>query len=123
MNQETTTNVSSAFQTLRRSPSQEDLQLSSESKAFLSALGPTLEPKELAGKYPRILNQVARLWRRPMQLDQYFEELLIDTRGNRQGFPMKIVLELSTLKEHYHQATFPLKSSIWDESSSSHTRR
>ncbi|MEO8627209.1 MAG: hypothetical protein ABI612_03795 [Betaproteobacteria bacterium] len=122
MNQEAT-NASSAFQTLRRRPSQDDLELSTECKAFLSSLEPALEPKELAGKYPRILNQVARLWRRPMQLDQYFEELLIDTRGNRQGFPMKIVLELSTLKEHYHRATFPVKFSIWDESSSSNTRR
>jgi len=34
-------------------------------------------------------------------MDRYFEELLTDTRGTRHGFPLNILMELSTLNDYY----------------------
>ena len=90
-----------AFKSMRRPPDVSDTQLTPEGQALLSSLEEAIRPNELAGRYPRIVNKIARDWRQPTQLDRYFQDLLMDTRGNRQGFPLKIVMELSTLREHY----------------------
>jgi hypothetical protein len=99
---------------MRRPYTEEDLRLSAESQAFLSSLTDSVRPNQLAERYPRIVNKMATLWRRPTQMDQYFDELLIDKRGNRQGFPLGILMEIITLKEHYQSAAFPVGTSVWD---------
>jgi len=99
---------------LRRPYSENDLRLSAESQALLSTLTDSVRPNQLAERFPRIVNKMATLWRRPSQMDQYFDELLIDKRGNRQGFPLGILMEIITLKEHYQTAAFPTRTSIWD---------
>ena len=99
-----------------RSPSMPPEQdLNAQARELFSRLDEPLRPILLAARYPRILNKVAELWRRPTLLDCYFEELLMDTRGNRQGFPLSILLELCTLKEHYRSSAFPTRTGIWDE--------
>ncbi len=80
-----------------------DLQLCAEAQALLESLSPRIRPHELAGRFPRIMNQIAHLWRRHAQLDRYIERLLFDRREGRQGFPFAVVLELNTLK-NYHQS-------------------
>ena len=84
----------------RRGEPVDESRLSAETVAFLSSLNQTVRPYQLAVRFPRIVNNVARLWQQPGQLDRYLAELLIDTRGNRQGFPLRILTELITLKEH-----------------------
>jgi len=44
-----------------------------------------LYPHELEQRYPRILNQIVELWDSP-RMEAYFLDLMIDTRGDRQGF-------------------------------------
>jgi hypothetical protein len=113
-----------AFKSMRRSPDGADAQLSSEGQALLSSLDDGVRPKELATRYPRIVNQIARSWRLPTQLDRYLQELLMDTRGNRQGFPLKIVMELSTLREHYTGMSGTARAAgVWDGSQSLFERR
>ena len=104
-----------AFHATRKEPSPEQQQLSERARELVSALDESLRPTVLAARYPRILNKVAELWRRPTLMDRYFDELLMDDRGGRQGFPLNILLELTTLKEHYHSAAFPMRTGIWDE--------
>jgi len=103
-----------ALITLRRPPSKDDLELNAEGQALLDSLDAGLRPNELATSFPRIVNQMARLWRRPRELDKYFDGLLVDTRGNRHGFSLKVLIELTTLKEHYQTTAFPAGGSIWD---------
>jgi hypothetical protein len=98
---------------LREPYSEEDLRLSRESEAFLSSLNESVRPQQLAERFPRIVNKLTTLWRRPMQLDEYFDELIIDKRGNRQGFPLSILMELTNLKEHFETA-FPVRSNVWN---------
>ena len=53
-------------------------------------------PHRLEQHYPRILDKIAPLWGEP-ELDTYFESLLIDQRGNRQGFPREVMTEILRL--------------------------
>lgn len=108
-----------AFKAMRRAAESTDAQLTPEAQAMLSSLDEPVRPKELAARYPRIVNQIARQWRTPTQMDRYFQDLLMDTRGNRQGFPLKIVMELSTLREHYTGMSGSARAAgVWDASQS-----
>jgi hypothetical protein len=99
-------------------PSKDDLELNAEGRTLLDSLEPALRPSELAAIFPRIVNQMARLWRRPREMDKYFDGLLVDTRGNRHGFPLKVLMELITLKEHYQTTAFPTDECMWDGTNS-----
>ena len=83
-------------------------------RAWLDALPMSVRPLVLAEKHPRIANRFALLWKQPRQCDLYFESLLVDERGGRQGFPQAVALELVTLKTHYQTVVFPLNRSVWD---------
>jgi uncharacterized protein len=54
---------------------------------------PDKYPYRLQARYERILNRIAELWLTP-QLEHYFNELLVDKRGGRQGFAPDIMSEL-----------------------------
>jgi hypothetical protein len=104
------------FSKVRHAPEKNDLQLSAEGGALLASIEPTMRPKQLAASFPRIVNRMAGLWRSPRQMDRYFEDLLTDTRGNRQGFPLGILMELTTLKDYYQTKVFPptQRGGVWD---------
>jgi len=98
----------------RHQPEKDDLELSAAGQALLASIEESARPKELAALFPRIVNRIARLWKMPRQMDRYFEELLTDTRGHRQGFPLSILMDLSTLKDYYQAKVFPTRHDAWD---------
>jgi hypothetical protein len=53
-------------------------------------------PHCLEQQYPRILDKIGQLWGEP-ELDTFFESLFIDQRGNKQGFPKEVVIEILRL--------------------------
>jgi hypothetical protein len=67
-----------------------DSGLCLEARALLQSIDNRFLPIHLACRFPRVLNQIARLWNRPARLDDYFDDLLIDRRGGRQGFPFAV---------------------------------
>jgi hypothetical protein len=68
---------------------------------------PSFDPWPALGKFPRIAETIRDLWGRP-ELDRYFEQLLIDDRGNRHGFPPAVVEALLTLsRQHSERFGFP----------------
>lgn len=67
---------------------------------WLAQLPREVRPLELFHAYPRIGNQLAALASNPAALSAFLADLLIDKRGNRQGFPGGIALELSRLQVH-----------------------
>lgn len=72
-------------------------------------------PHELEKRYPRILKRILDLWG-TTQLDAYFLELMIDTRGDRQGFPPEVAREiyhLSHIHEHVHARPEQENSDPW----------
>jgi len=91
----------------RRPVMNDDLRISPEARALLNALDKRVLPIQLSCRYPRVMNQIARLWRRPVHLDRYFDDLLIDKRGGRQGFPFPVAVELGVLKDYYATEIYP----------------
>lgn len=75
-----------------------NLQLAT--RAWVAALPDHLRPNLLHVMFPRIANRIAQCWDNPKAACEYFDELLFDERGNRQGFPIAISLELAVLKEN-----------------------
>src|SRR6266581_3929795 len=100
----------------RHQPEKDDLELNAAGQALLAYLEESVRPKELAASFPRIVNRMAKLWKMPREMDRYLEELLADTRGNRKGFALKILMELSTLRDYYKAKTRTGKRDVWDYS-------
>ena len=90
--------------------------LTPAAEALLRSVPADCQPRVLAEKFPRILNRMAEIWRRPSLMDAYFDELLVDTRGGRQGFPLDVLFDITSLKEHYQRDVFPrhLEKGEWD---------
>lgn len=59
---------------------------------------PDKYPHVLEQEFPRVLNKIGDLWGTD-QANQYFIELLVDKRGDRKGFPLKIAEEIFFLSE------------------------
>lgn len=60
-------------------------------------------PRNLEAKFARILHRIMELWGKPA-LDDYFSQIMIDDRGDRQGFPPEVVAELLMLSlMHYEE--------------------
>src|SRR5689334_1041972 len=53
-------------------------------------------PKNLEAKYSRIFNKIMDAWDTPA-VEPIFEDLLIDKRGGRQGFPPEVMSEILML--------------------------
>jgi len=80
---------------------------------WASMLPPTVRPNALLVKFPRIANLIAVLWRDPDSLRRYVDDLLVDNRGNRQGFPLDVLRELFALRAYYDQLD-PDTSRPWE---------
>ena len=104
------------FSKARHAPDKTDFQMTVEGHALLASIASEARPTQLAAKFPRIVNRMASLWKSPRQMDRYFDDLLTDTRGNRQGFPLAILMELTTLKDYYLTNVFPptQRGGVWD---------
>jgi hypothetical protein len=67
---------------------------------LLGAQADKLYPVQLAKEYPRIIDRIVELWRQSSALEAYLDDLLIDRRGNREGFSSGILMEILTLKNY-----------------------
>ena len=67
-------------------------------------------PRELARQYPAILNKIVSMWSSG-DIDAYFSELILDTRGDqRQGFPSEVaeeILRLSVINTKFRESLKP----------------
>ncbi len=98
----------------RHQPEKDDLELSAAGLSWLASIEQSVRPIRLAAAFPRIANRMAKLWKMPREMDRCFEDLLTDTRGNRKGFPLNLLMELSTLKDYYKAKVFPTRRDVWD---------
>jgi hypothetical protein len=97
-----------------RAPTSAKVELTQVAANLLTSLPPEVAPTRLAATFPHIFNKIADLWTMPLRLDPYFDSLLIDQRGGRQGFSLGIALEILSFKEHYQTVVYPKKTDIWD---------
>ena len=66
---------------------------------WLAAFPAAARPAELCARYPRIANRLALCWSDPVLSTHVLNELLIDRRGGRQGFPPAVRSDLLALRE------------------------
>ena len=69
---------------------------------WLDALPTDIFPAALAAQYPRIVNYIAVQWNDLSWCPAYLDELLVDRRGGRQGFPADVLRDLQKLQEFWH---------------------
>ena len=100
------------FETLRRSP--QPKELTAEAAQWFASLPQPEQPTELSAAYPRIVITLSSLWTHRRKCSAYFDELLIDRRGGRQGFPGGVALEIAALKDFYETHVHAMPQSTWD---------
>ncbi len=72
-------------------------KLDPEAEVFYGKLPPADYPKALIEGYPRIANQIVALGTNKTNLAKYFDSLLSDDRGGRQGFPFPVLVNIQNL--------------------------
>ncbi len=71
--------------------------------AWASTLPLEVQPRTLLYKFPRIANLIAAMWQDSNSLRRYVDDLLVDKRGTRQGFPVEVLRELFLLRAYYDE--------------------
>lgn len=69
-------------------------------QVWLKSLPDAIKPLKCAEHYPRVLNKLAALWSLEERCMDFLDELLLDRRGERQGFSYGITGELRLLRMH-----------------------
>ena len=78
-----------------------DAELSVKARNWLERLPEDMRPRELCTRFPRIANQLAACWADIGLIDHLLQDLLIDHRGSREGFPSAVVDEIALLYEYH----------------------
>jgi hypothetical protein len=73
---------------------------------WASLLPGEIQPRALLERFPRVANKLARLWGDAESVADYLDQLLIDRRGKRQGFPPDVQNELLNLRD-YIEGRYP----------------
>lgn len=92
---------------------QADQDLSPAAFKWLAVIPREVRPNALARQYPRIVNRLAEIWKRPLQCERYIDDLMIDLRGGRQGFPPAVAAEIAALKVHFIRTTTTVHFGVW----------
>jgi hypothetical protein len=88
--------------TSRRTDTQSE-PLREASAAWMLTLPEGVRPVQLAGRFARIVNRIHALWDQDdaVPCTRYLADLMISRRGNRQGFPFAIAMEIDRLAVHH----------------------
>jgi len=96
---------SAAFLHLRRAqPANEPLP---GTMKWIARLPRNIRPMALLRTYPRIANALTVAWPDREAFRAYLYDLLIDRRGNRQGFPADVLRELLALRLYFDAHCYP----------------
>ncbi len=82
---------------------------------WVQELPEEVRPRQLVIQYARIANRLASLWHHPAACEKYLNELMIDERGDRKGFPAEVALELATLQAYFTTQVASQHFSIWGD--------
>lgn len=99
----------------RHTQSSGEVNVTKDVMAWLSKLPPEVRPRALAVQFPRIFNKIAALWAFPLQCEDLLNELLLDERGTRKGFPPDVAQELTMLKIHFIKTSSTQHFGVWGE--------
>lgn len=80
---------------------------------WLIGLPASVRPQALVARFPRIANVIAADWSEPRVLRAYFDDLLIENRRDREGFPIDVLRELLALRAFFADL-HPDAIAAWD---------
>lgn len=89
--------------------------LASAAVKWIQQLPRHIQPAQTAAQFPHIANALAATWQTPQACRAYFDQVLLDHRGSRRGFPKAVASELSALKDFYDSVVHPTQQTVWDE--------
>jgi hypothetical protein len=81
---------------------------------WVARLPRDIRPLELMRAFPRIANLIASVWDEPESMHDYFDQLLVDRRGNRKGFGPDVMDELCALRD-FHTGLHPRQLGAWED--------
>ncbi len=87
---------------------------------WMAGLPAKLRPRLLPVDYTRVANAIAACWNEPAACCRYMDELTVDYRGNRSGFPIAVIMEIAALKNFYETVLHPVPQTVWDDLISRH---
>ena len=67
---------------------------------WVARLPGEIQPRALLQRFPRVANKLAKLWSDRESFADYLNQLLVDRRGARKGFPPVVHNELLNLRDH-----------------------
>ena len=94
-------------------PSDVLAQLSLQAQRILLRMPAETRPLHCAKEHPWMLDRLLASWDSPATFRRQLSELLIDTRGNRQGFSFDALAELSALGDYYDTYVNPRTEHGW----------
>jgi hypothetical protein len=86
------------WERFRRTRLPTDIALTGATIEWLLRLPARARPRVLCERYPRIANAIASAWQEPNDRRAMLDELLVDRRGGRRGFPVKVREEIEMLR-------------------------
>jgi hypothetical protein len=90
----------------RRAPANpRDAKLSKLATNWCVRFDAEMRPVNLCRRYPRVANRLALCWEDSALTARIFQDLLVDRRGSRRGFPPEVQRELLALREVWAVAT------------------
>lgn len=75
--------------------------LSDETNAWIAELPDAVRPRQLSLRYPRLANRLCKAWKEPPKCESLLDDLMMDRRGTRKGFPLQVANELATLRQYF----------------------
>jgi hypothetical protein len=84
---------------LRSTERTHDRALSRVASAWMLKLPINVRPLKTAESYPHVLNRLALCWNDPLLVERLYDELMVDRRGKRRGFPPAVARELLALRQ------------------------
>jgi len=90
------------------------LQLGPHAQRILARLPPEIRLDRTCAQFPHVVDALLRHWSNPAAFRVALDGLMIDSRGNRQGFPFDVMMEFSALRDYYNVSVDPSKTAGWD---------
>ena len=100
-----------------RDPARQEQALKPHTLEWAERLPAGKRPHELMQRYPRVANRLALCWNDRALTNRLLEDLLVDRRGGRQGFPPLVRSELVRIRVDYpkvRKEDAAGSESIWD---------
>jgi hypothetical protein len=72
-----------------------------------------LRPRALVIKFPRIANAMADIWSQPRLFNILLCQLMLDDRGERDGFPLDVLQDLANLRVHFDSRYKHPGTDVW----------